>query len=213
MRTTNDWANPVYGFTWWTLSRGLYQKVFGSVGFDLEFVTSVARLAASGEAARPTIIALRRGGPILETFTTCSEARATLLEQQRGGGPRSLSRVIRFWTRAIRAHDNALRKHTLSFTAPPGPWHYAVLFYCNEMSAGTAVELDVQVESGVVGVGFNGPALSHYISEEIFIRRKDGRKKVRIVLADPMCRAVLVVRNASSDGESQGTVFSLDIVK
>ncbi len=216
MRTANDWSNPTYDFTWWILSRGLYRRVFSNVGFDVEFVTSVARLVPIGEAARPTIIARRRARPILETFHTHTNARATLVGRQRVSRPRSLSRVIRFWTSAIRAHDDAdaaLRKHTLSFTTPPGRWHYAVSFDCNEMSPGTAVELDVQVESGAVGFGFNEPTLSRYLSEEIFIRPEDGRMKVRIVPAEPMPRAVLVVRNVSSDGKSQGTVFSIDIAK
>ncbi len=216
MRTLNDWSNPVYDFTWWILSRGLYRRVFSNVGFDLEFVTSVARHVASGEEVRPTIIARRRANPCLETFNTHSNARASLIEQQRGGGPRSLLRAIRFRTSSTRAHDKAdaaLRKHTLSFETPPGQWHYAVSFDCNEISAGTAVELDVQVENGVVGFGFNDKTLSSYLSEEIFIRPEDGRKKIKIVLAETMPRPKLVVRNVSSEGKSQGTVFSIHILK
>jgi SAM-dependent methyltransferase len=59
MRTANDWSNPLHNFTWWILSRGLYRRVFGNVGFDVEFVTSVAKFAG-GCHPRPTIIARRR---------------------------------------------------------------------------------------------------------------------------------------------------------
>jgi SAM-dependent methyltransferase len=208
MRTLNDWSNPVYDFTWWILSRGLYRRVFSNVGFDVEFVVSVARHVASGEETRPTIIARRRASPTLEIFHTYSNARASLVEQQSGGG----LRAIRFHTSQTRAHDDAdaaLRKRTLSFETPPGRWHYAISFDCNLISAGTAVELDVQVERGGVGFGFNDPTLSSYLSEEIFIRPEDGRKKIKIVLAETTPCAKLVVRNVSNDGKSEGTVFSI----
>ena len=250
MRTMNDWSNPRYDYTWWSLSRGLYRRVFANVGFDVEFVTSVARFVgtepppapATREHAHPTIIARRRAGAVLETFHLHDNAHAVLHEQtdatllsQRRGGLRSLRRLIpgrlrslrrmipgrlrslrreiRFWASAIRAHDNAdaaLRKHALSFTTPPGEGQYAISIYCHRMSAGAAVELDVQIDSGAVGIGFNEPTLSRSLSEEILIRAEDGRKKVRIVLAEAMPRAVLAVRNVSGNGKSQGTVFSVD---
>ena len=250
MRTMNDWSNPRYDYTWWSLSRGLYRRVFANVGFDVEFVTSVARFVgtepppapATREHAHPTIIARRRAGAVLETFHIHDNAHAVLhertdatLARQRRGGLRALRRVvpamlrslrraipgrlrslrreIRFWASAIRAHDNAdaaLRKHALSFTTPPGEGQYAISIYCHRMSAGAAVELDVQIDSGAVGIGFNEPTLSRSPSEEILIRAEDGRKKVRIVLAEAIPRAVLAVRNVSGNGKSQGTVFSVD---
>jgi len=239
MRTMNDWSNPRYDYTWWSLSRGLYRRVFANVGFDVEFVTSVARSVgtepppapAAREHAHPTIIARRRAGAVLETFHIHDNAHAVLHEQtdatspqQRRDGLRSLRRLIpamlrslrreiRFWASAIRARDNAdaaLRKHALSFTTPPGQGHYAISIYCHRMSAGAAVELDVQIDSGAVGIGFNEPTLSRSLSEEILIRAEDGRKKVRIVLAEAMPRAVLAIRNVSGNGKSQGTVFSVD---
>lgn len=186
------------------------------------------------EHARPTIIARRRAGAVLETFHIHDNAHAVLHEQtdatlarQRRGGLRSLRRVIpgrlrslrreiRFWASAIRAHDNAdaaLRKHALSFTTPPGEGQYAISIYCHRMSVGAAVELDVQIDSGAVGIGFNEPTLSRSLSEEILIRAEDGRKKVRIVLAEAMPRAVLAVRNVSGNGKSQGTVLAINVIK
>jgi SAM-dependent methyltransferase len=242
MRTMNDWSNPRYDYTWWSLSRGLYRRVFANVGFDVEFVTSVARFVgtepppapATREHARPTIIARRRAGAVLETFHLHNNAHAVLHEQtdatspqQRRSGLRSLrreilgrlralKRAISFRRSAIRAYDKVdatLRKHALSFTTPPGEGQYAISIYCHRMSAGAAVELDVQIDSGAVGIGFNEPTLSRSLSEEILIRAEDGRKKVRIVLAEAMPRAVLAVRNVSGNGKSQGTVLAINVIK
>jgi len=63
MRSANAWDNPVDCFTWWILSRGLYQRIFDNLGFDLEFSESIAyrRFPEPGLCcARPTIIARRR---------------------------------------------------------------------------------------------------------------------------------------------------------
>jgi len=103
-----------------------------------------------------------------------------------------------------------LRGH-LSFTTPPKQWHYAISIDCLWMQTGTAVELDVQVDSGSVGFGFNDRALSRYLTDEIVVRPQDGRRKVKIVLTESVQRAALVARNVSSDGKSQATVFSLHL--
>jgi SAM-dependent methyltransferase len=63
MRTANAWNDPEFCYTWWTLSRGLYERVFENLGFSVEFMTSTA-VTRFGEQAvvaeRPTIVA-RRG--------------------------------------------------------------------------------------------------------------------------------------------------------
>ena len=181
MRTANDWSNPgpSHSFTWWTLSRGLYRRVFGNLGFDVDFVTSVASYAG-GQYSRPTIVARRRAAPpTLEAFRTHGTTHAVLHEQ------------------------------TLSFTTPAGQWHYAISFDCDWMSRGTVVELDVQVESGAVGFGLNEWTLSHYLSDEISVRSEDGRQKLTMAPAESREQVVLVARNVSSDGKSAGKVFSI----
>ena len=56
--------NPNLFYVWWHLSRGLYQKIFDNLGFDVSFTQAEAihNDGASGpeRAMRPTIIATRR---------------------------------------------------------------------------------------------------------------------------------------------------------
>jgi SAM-dependent methyltransferase len=61
METMNDWSNPSpdHSFTFWKLSRGLYQRVLGNLGFHVEFVPAKARLAGH-EYRRDTIVATRK---------------------------------------------------------------------------------------------------------------------------------------------------------
>jgi len=59
MKTANEWAEPEHCFTFWTLSRGLYRRIFGNMGFDVEFKPAKAR-RNGGEYWRDTIIATRR---------------------------------------------------------------------------------------------------------------------------------------------------------
>ena len=50
-------------FTWWTLSRGLYRKIFDNLGFAVEFVDSQAIPTFANQTepvTRKTIIATRR---------------------------------------------------------------------------------------------------------------------------------------------------------
>ena len=42
MQTTNKWDNSSFNYTWWTLSKGLYRRVFDNLGFDAEFKQSFA---------------------------------------------------------------------------------------------------------------------------------------------------------------------------
>jgi len=61
MQTVNDWSSTAesHSFTWWTISRGLYRRVFNNLGFDVEFVTAKA-MTNGATFERPTIIATRR---------------------------------------------------------------------------------------------------------------------------------------------------------
>jgi hypothetical protein len=62
MRTANDWSNSTYCYTWWTLSRGLYERIFNNLGFSVEYTTATARTGHGehvGTYERPTIIARR----------------------------------------------------------------------------------------------------------------------------------------------------------
>ena len=64
MQTTNKWDNSSFNYTWWTLSKGLYRRVFDNLGFDAEFKESFAIYHPSPDlevsVSRPTIIATRR---------------------------------------------------------------------------------------------------------------------------------------------------------
>ena len=59
MTAASGWDDPKQNFTWWTLSLGLYKRVFANVGFDMELVTATA-VTGGVEHERPTIIARRR---------------------------------------------------------------------------------------------------------------------------------------------------------
>ena len=62
MRPAIDWDDPAFGYTWWMLSRGLYERVFENLGFSVEFMTSTAVMRAGEhmvDVERPTIVARR----------------------------------------------------------------------------------------------------------------------------------------------------------
>jgi len=59
METSNDWSDPNFAYTFWKLSRGLYERVLGNLGFDVEFIPAKAR-ANGQEHTRDTIVARRR---------------------------------------------------------------------------------------------------------------------------------------------------------
>lgn len=62
MRTANDWSNSTYCYTWWTLSRGLYERIFNNLGFSVEYTTATARIGHGDHIIteqRPTVIARR----------------------------------------------------------------------------------------------------------------------------------------------------------
>ena len=60
LRSITDMVNPQIYWTWWMLSRGLYQRVFRNVGFEVEFLPCSAIEVARGvEVPRMTIVARR----------------------------------------------------------------------------------------------------------------------------------------------------------
>jgi hypothetical protein len=67
MHANGDWSNPAWDYEWWTLSRGLYRRVFKNLGFGIEIVPCTALLnpnpfndlSAPLEVARSTIVARR----------------------------------------------------------------------------------------------------------------------------------------------------------
>jgi hypothetical protein len=59
MVTANDWSRREFDYTWWTLTTGLYRRVFENLGFTTEFVPS--RVLLRGRVVeRTTIIAIRK---------------------------------------------------------------------------------------------------------------------------------------------------------
>lgn len=62
-------------WVWWHLSRGLYEKLFDNLGFDVHFTTAYAdhhddAKTGTDHATRPSIIAIRRGSAAERTFDT-----------------------------------------------------------------------------------------------------------------------------------------------
>jgi 2-polyprenyl-3-methyl-5-hydroxy-6-metoxy-1,4-benzoquinol methylase len=64
MRPITPWTDASYSFAWWELSRGLYERVFDNLGFDVEFEKTTARFsppqAPPINGTRPSLIARRR---------------------------------------------------------------------------------------------------------------------------------------------------------
>lgn len=61
MRSITGLDNPRQFYTWWSMSRGLYRRIFDNIGFDVEFARSNAfHVTSNSEQSRPTIIARRR---------------------------------------------------------------------------------------------------------------------------------------------------------
>jgi 2-polyprenyl-3-methyl-5-hydroxy-6-metoxy-1,4-benzoquinol methylase len=62
LETANDWSNPAssHSLTWWTVSRGLYNRVFNNLGFEVTYVNNATAKHNGTEVVRPTIIARRR---------------------------------------------------------------------------------------------------------------------------------------------------------
>ncbi len=63
METLNSWDIPQFNYSWWILSKGLYNRVFGNLGFECEFAATTAKcneLNPPIEVGKPTIIARRQ---------------------------------------------------------------------------------------------------------------------------------------------------------
>jgi hypothetical protein len=58
MITTNAWSNPEHNYSWWILSRGLYQRIFTNVGFEMSIVSATA-VYGGVTYTKPTIVARR----------------------------------------------------------------------------------------------------------------------------------------------------------
>lgn len=62
MRTMNDWDNPVFNYSWWQLSLGLYRRIFGNLGFSVELTRASALCHEYDpplQVEQPTLIARR----------------------------------------------------------------------------------------------------------------------------------------------------------
>lgn len=58
METMNDWSDRRFDYTWWHISRGLYDRVFGNLGFRVSYVACAASQEGV-EHNRMTVIAQR----------------------------------------------------------------------------------------------------------------------------------------------------------
>jgi hypothetical protein len=59
METMNDWSDPQLDYTWWHISRGLYDRVFANLGFRVSYHPCVAHFEGVVEHNRTTIVAQR----------------------------------------------------------------------------------------------------------------------------------------------------------
>ena len=60
METMNEWADPAIDHVWWRVSRGLYERLFANLGFDLEVLPSYAYWEGKDKHKRHTLVARRR---------------------------------------------------------------------------------------------------------------------------------------------------------
>ena len=56
MVTMNDWSNSAANYSWWTLSSGLYRRIFANVGFEMDIFPSTANFGGATHE-RSTIVA------------------------------------------------------------------------------------------------------------------------------------------------------------
>ncbi|WP_353959837.1 class I SAM-dependent methyltransferase [Methylobacterium longum] len=72
MRPITPLNDSRINYVWWHISRGLYNKIFSNLGFDVYYTTAYAQHndADSGSevATRPSIIAIRRGTEAARAF-------------------------------------------------------------------------------------------------------------------------------------------------
>ncbi len=84
METATAWSNPEDSFTFWTLSRGLYARIFENLGFSIEILPAAARIGES-EHVRSTLIARRgavSGSPPTAADTAHLYVPPTLMRKQ-----------------------------------------------------------------------------------------------------------------------------------
>ncbi|SDM84998.1 O-methyltransferase [Methylobacterium phyllostachyos] len=76
MRPITPLDDSRINYVWWHLSRGLYDKIFDNLGFDVHYTLARAEHhdaeGGSEMATRPSIIALRRGSDSARTFDTAA---------------------------------------------------------------------------------------------------------------------------------------------
>ena len=74
MRPITPLKDSRINYVWWHLSRGLYDRIFDNLGFDVHYTSAEAEHHDSERgseiATRPSIIALRRGSEAARTFDT-----------------------------------------------------------------------------------------------------------------------------------------------
>lgn len=74
MRPITPLDDSRINYVWWHLSRGLYDKIFDNLGFDVHYTSARAEHHDSERgseiATRPSIIALRRGSEAARRFDT-----------------------------------------------------------------------------------------------------------------------------------------------
>ena len=76
MRPITPLDDSRINYVWWHLSRGLYDKIFDNLGFDVHYTLARAEHhdaeGGSEMARRPSIIAIRRGSAWARTFDTAA---------------------------------------------------------------------------------------------------------------------------------------------
>jgi SAM-dependent methyltransferase len=85
-----------------------------------------------------------------------------------------------------------LSNGTVIVNAPPGQYHYAVSIPLPGLPRGSAVQIDLIVRTGQVGVGCTDPALGRYVSGEPVAH---ARERTTLTLLPEEEDVVLVVRN------------------
>jgi hypothetical protein len=124
-----------------------------------------------------------------------------------------LNEPIRLSKSKIHSEATAHFDDYLSFITPRQQWSYAISIPVITLPS-SYIEIDAQIESGMVGFGLNDPELKEYLSEEIVVHAEDGRKVIRIPVAGlKPRRTVLVIRNVGQSGErARGVIYSVAVL-
>ncbi|SFI05287.1 hypothetical protein SAMN02799642_00550 [Methylobacterium brachiatum] len=99
MRSITPLEDSRINYVWWHLSRGLYNKIFNNLGFDVHYTTAYAQhndaVGGAEKATRPSIVAIRRGTVAAQTFVPAAlPTHVQLPEKQE---PRNRSLLRRLW--------------------------------------------------------------------------------------------------------------------